>query len=151
VVDIIYPSEEEIMIDGNGIRRETITAAQARQVSSENPWNENDMVKADIMARIQRDVLMGRDESWLQGYRCYYDGKSQDRLPQPIIDWLVGLGYVVYHAKPCRDLVRLGTVDYSYSITWRFNQDYLDAGFTFEPGEIFAQDYKDDEVQCGAV
>jgi SMC interacting uncharacterized protein involved in chromosome segregation len=139
------------MIDDNGIRRTVITAAQARQISGDNPPDDNNVARADLMAYIERVMMRGGNHLFLHDYRCYYDGKMQYQMPQVIIDWLVSLGYVVYHHKT--DFVNNARPNRrAYTIYWRYDQGLLDAGFVFSPGEMFSPDYKDaDEVGCGAV
>jgi len=120
------------MITSNGTFVQVVTAAEAAAAYKANPYNKMETLKADLMDGITRAMLCGSPSYSYFGYR--------NKLEQPVIDWLVSLGYLVWHHSPYDGS---GRKQYTYSIYWAFPDDATVAPFA--PGERFDEGYSDAE------
>jgi len=113
------------MINSQGHNIEELTAAQAEHIYKTNPWNDEEILKADIMTGINTAAKCG------QISYTKFMGWSGKQISQPILDWLVGLGYCVAHSGP---MGHVGHIEYAYTIYWAYLPD---APESFVPGEKF--------------
>jgi hypothetical protein len=144
------------MITTYGEHVNLIKASEAIAVSSVSKYTPNEYARADIMLMIYRSMNTGQDCVW-----CRPDiGKELD---QEVIDWLVSLGYMVWHNQPhqvqwnapSKDGMVLSVLNYktefTYSIYWRFpvpDAELADSIKPFAPGERW-WDHREDNAQLG--
>ena len=141
------------MITSNGEQVVVITARVAQAVSVDaKRYTDTQYAKADIMNIINRDMNIGYDCSW-------WRPRIGEQLEQEIIDWLVSLGYLVWHQEPrqvqwnapSKDGVVLAVLnyktEYKYSIYWRFPEvELADHVKPFAPGERW-WDHREDNAK----
>lgn len=102
-------------------------------ISKSNPYNEINHKKKEIMDGIEAGMWAGS-----MSYTVWYNNGRQ--MPREIINWLVELGYQVYHGTPYNQHGGDPKFDqYTYSIYWMYPDD---AHRPFKPGEEFQHDYK---------
>jgi hypothetical protein len=125
--------EPKLYVNSNSEKVSEITAAEANRISLRHPYNPEEQIRGDILTNIKRGMMQGECASgWFP--------RPGLQLSQSIIDWLVGLGYLVFHSEPHKASYGKDkeVLQYTYSFYWRFPDDTPADVEPFAPGERWA-------------